>query len=63
MFFNFLFGAGKDTKLGKLIFEAPRNGPPLWEIGFADRTAAEFFIPDPLPGLQNYLYTDTVVHK
>ncbi|XP_049399657.1 uncharacterized protein LOC125863657 [Solanum stenotomum] len=33
------------------------------EIGFPDRTANEFFIPDPLPGLQNYLYTNTTIHK
>nr|AFA41489.1 putative lyase [Solanum tuberosum] len=54
---------GKDTNLGQIIFEAPRNGPTLWEIGFPDRTANEFFIPDPLPGLQNYLYTNTTIHK
>ncbi|XP_070033040.1 uncharacterized protein [Nicotiana tomentosiformis] len=38
-------------------------GPTLWEIGFPDRTAAEFFIPDPLPGFQNYLYINTTIHK
>lgn len=54
---------GKVTNLGQIIFEVPRNGPPLWEIGFPDRTANEFFIPDPLPGLQNYLYTNTTIHK
>ncbi|KAG5574227.1 hypothetical protein H5410_054361, partial [Solanum commersonii] len=54
---------GKDTYLGQIIFETPRKGPPLWEIGFPDRTANEFFIPDPLPGLQNYLYTNTTIHK
>ncbi|CAN4126817.1 unnamed protein product [Withania somnifera] len=54
---------GKKTSLGPIIFEAPRNGPTLWEIGYPDRTAAEFFIPDPLPGLRNYLYTNTTIHK
>ncbi|MCD7456963.1 hypothetical protein HAX54_033730 [Datura stramonium] len=54
---------GKNINLGQILFEAPRNGPNIWEIGFPDRTAAEFFIPDPLPGLQNYLYINSTVHK
>ncbi|KAM3201379.1 hypothetical protein P3L10_033742 [Capsicum annuum] len=54
---------GSETALGQIIFEAIRNGPPLWEIGFPDRSAAEFFIPDPLPGFENHLYTNTTVHK
>ncbi|KAI3955241.1 hypothetical protein MKW98_020874 [Papaver atlanticum] len=28
-----------------LVYEPPRNGITLWEIGIPDRTAAEFFIP------------------
>lgn len=55
--------AGIDINLGHLIYNPPRNGPTLWEIGFPDRTAAEFFIPDPLPSLQNYLYINTTIHK
>ncbi|XP_070003441.1 uncharacterized protein LOC142178869 [Nicotiana tabacum] len=54
---------GNNIDLGQIVFEAPRNGPTLWEIGFPDRTAAEFFIPDPLPSLQNYLYINTTIHK
>ncbi|KAL6582863.1 hypothetical protein OROMI_004941 [Orobanche minor] len=47
---------GKQNRLGSLIHEAPRNGPTLWEIGIPDRTAAEFFVPDPNPSLMNQLY-------
>ncbi|PHT99869.1 hypothetical protein BC332_29657 [Capsicum chinense] len=53
----------RETALGQIIFEAIRNGPPLWEIGFPDRSAAEFLIPDPLPGFENHLYTNDTVHK
>ncbi|PHT30957.1 hypothetical protein CQW23_27294 [Capsicum baccatum] len=54
---------GSETALGQIIFEAIRNSPTLWKIGFPDRSAAEFFIPDPLPGFENHLYTNTTVHK
>lgn len=48
--------AGSEIKLDDLIFEPPRNGPTLWEIGIPDRTAAEFYVPDPKPSLVNHLY-------
>lgn len=51
---------GSSQRLENLIYDAPRNGPTLWEIGIPDRTAAEFFIPDPQPRLLNQLY---VVHN
>ncbi|XP_073147151.1 uncharacterized protein [Henckelia pumila] len=38
---------GFDIKLDNLVFNPPRKGPTMWEIGIPDRTAAEFFIPDP----------------
>ncbi|XP_051127121.1 probable rhamnogalacturonate lyase B isoform X2 [Andrographis paniculata] len=47
---------GCKIRLGNLIFDPPRNGPTLWEIGVPDRTAAEFFVPDPNPTLMNQLY-------
>jgi rhamnogalacturonan endolyase len=31
------------------VFEPPRSGPTLWEIGVPDRSAAEMFIPDTDP--------------
>ncbi|KAE9457338.1 hypothetical protein C3L33_10774, partial [Rhododendron williamsianum] len=34
----------------------PRDGPTLWEIGIPDRSAAEFYIPDPDPKYINRLF-------
>lgn len=47
---------GYKVTLRNLVFEAPRNGPTLWEIGIADRSAAEFFIPDPDPKFKIHPY-------
>ncbi|XP_060970355.1 rhamnogalacturonate lyase B-like [Cannabis sativa] len=44
--------------LGNLVYEPPRNGPTLWEIGTPDRSAAEFYVPDPYPTLMNQLYSN-----
>ncbi|KAK8606949.1 hypothetical protein V6N13_052701 [Hibiscus sabdariffa] len=44
---------GNKINLGTLIYDPPRNGPTLWEIGIPDRTAAEFFVPEPNPSLVN----------
>lgn len=48
--------AGSDVQVGELVFEPPRDGPTLWEIGIPDRSAAEFFVPD--PKYFNHLYVD-----
>ncbi|KAM7274739.1 hypothetical protein ACFE04_016605 [Oxalis oulophora] len=47
---------GCDIKLNTLVFKPPRNGPTLWEIGYPDRSAAEYFIPDTFPAVMNNLY-------
>uniref|UniRef100_A0A5B6ZQ63 rhamnogalacturonan endolyase n=1 Tax=Davidia involucrata TaxID=16924 RepID=A0A5B6ZQ63_DAVIN len=47
---------GYENTLGALVFDPPRRGPTIWEIGIPDRTAAEFFVPDPNPALKNRLY-------
>lgn len=44
--------------MGDLVFDPPRDGPTLWEIGFPDRLAAEFYIPDPHPRYANSFLTD-----
>ncbi|XVF36558.1 hypothetical protein REPUB_Repub19eG0067900 [Reevesia pubescens] len=49
---------GSDIDVGELIYEAPRNGPTLWEIGQPDRSAAEFYVPDPNPKYINKLYVN-----
>ncbi|MCD7463212.1 hypothetical protein HAX54_050162 [Datura stramonium] len=46
---------GSRTRLHTLVYYPPRNGPTLWEIGIPDRTAAEFFIPNPQSRFQNQL--------
>ncbi|GJN10430.1 hypothetical protein PR202_ga28524 [Eleusine coracana subsp. coracana] len=35
--------------VGDLVFNPPRSGPTLWEIGVPDRSAEEFYVPDPDP--------------
>ncbi|KAF3439170.1 hypothetical protein FNV43_RR17445 [Rhamnella rubrinervis] len=49
---------GSNMTLNRLVYEPPRNGPTLWEIGEPDRSAAEFYIPDPYPTLMNELYNN-----
>jgi rhamnogalacturonan endolyase len=42
--------------LGEIVFEPPRDGPTLWEIGIPDRSAAEFYAPDPNPQYINKIF-------
>jgi rhamnogalacturonan endolyase len=49
-------GAGGAINVGNLVFEPSRSGPTLWEIGVPDRTAAEFYVPDPDPKYINELF-------
>ncbi|CAA3026480.1 probable rhamnogalacturonate lyase B [Olea europaea subsp. europaea] len=44
--------------IGNLVYEPPRNGPTLWDIGIPDRSAREFYIPDPNPKFINKLYVN-----
>lgn len=48
--------SGSDIRLDNLVYEPPRTAPTVWEIGIADRVAAEFYVPDPNPALENHLY-------
>ncbi|KAK8600954.1 hypothetical protein V6N13_059306 [Hibiscus sabdariffa] len=50
--------SGCDIDMGDLVYEPPRDGPTLWEIGIPDRTAAEFYVPDPDPNYINKLYVN-----
>ncbi|TVU20081.1 hypothetical protein EJB05_36273, partial [Eragrostis curvula] len=47
---------GCAINIGDLVFEPPRSGPTLWEIGIPDRTAAEFYIPDADPKYSSKLF-------
>ncbi|MFS7913225.1 putative rhamnogalacturonan endolyase [Helianthus anomalus] len=49
---------GCDIEVGDLVYEPPRDAPTLWEIGIPDRSAAEFYIPDPDPMYTNQFLTD-----
>ncbi|KAK7282914.1 hypothetical protein RIF29_12032 [Crotalaria pallida] len=48
--------SGSYIELGELVYEPPRDGPTLWEIGIPDRSAAEFYVPDPDPRYVNRLF-------
>ncbi|EXC11824.1 hypothetical protein L484_009236 [Morus notabilis] len=54
---------GARIELDSLVYEPPRNGPTLWEIGIPDRTAAEYYVPDALPTLANRFYLNKPNHK
>ncbi|KAG9440129.1 hypothetical protein H6P81_020294 [Aristolochia fimbriata] len=45
-----------NTTVGELVYEPPRSGPTLWEIGIPDRSAFEYYVPDPNPKYINKLY-------
>ncbi|EPS67579.1 hypothetical protein M569_07195, partial [Genlisea aurea] len=60
---DIVISSGKHEILGDLIYSPPRNGPTLWEIGYPDRSAAEFFVPDPDPALANKLFLNRREHK
>lgn len=48
--------AGGTINLRDLVFEPPRSGPTLWDIGMPDRSANEFFVPDPNPKYLSKLF-------
>ncbi|CAI0549652.1 unnamed protein product [Linum tenue] len=47
---------GCNIEMGDLVYEPPRDGPTLWEIGIPDRSCAEFYVPDPDPQYVNRLF-------
>jgi rhamnogalacturonan endolyase len=49
---------GGIINLNSLVYNPPRNGPTIWEIGIPDRSASEFHVPDPYPSLMNKLYVE-----
>ncbi|KAL8058535.1 hypothetical protein ABFX02_03G025100 [Erythranthe guttata] len=48
--------SGCGIYMGEIAYEPPRDGPTLWEIGIPDRSAAEYYVPDPDPKYINKLY-------
>ncbi|KAL5578826.1 hypothetical protein UlMin_011268 [Ulmus minor] len=51
--------ADSHTELGDLTFDAFRDGPTVWEIGFPDRTAMDFYVPDVNPMYVNKLFVNS----
>lgn len=49
---------GSDIDMGEIVYVPPRDGPTLWEIGVPDRSAAEYYVPDPDPKYINKLYVN-----
>ncbi|XP_073142946.1 uncharacterized protein [Henckelia pumila] len=49
---------GCNIETGDIVYEPPRHGPTLWEIGIPDRCAKEFYIPEPKPNYINKLYVN-----
>ncbi|KAA0038653.1 putative rhamnogalacturonate lyase B isoform X1 [Cucumis melo var. makuwa] len=49
---------GSCIEMGDLVYEPPRDGPTLWEIGIPDRSASEFYVPDPNPIYINKLFVN-----
>ncbi|CAI0398787.1 unnamed protein product [Linum tenue] len=45
---------GNEINLGQVMFKPPRNGPTVWELGIPNRSAKEFFIPDPDPKFRQW---------
>ncbi|KAJ8451741.1 hypothetical protein Cgig2_007224 [Carnegiea gigantea] len=60
---NVTINPGKKIDLGDVVYVPPRVGPTLWEIGVPDRSAAEFFVPDPSPNLTNRLFVNDIHDK
>ncbi|MED6195829.1 hypothetical protein PIB30_041619 [Stylosanthes scabra] len=54
---------GGSMNLKTIVYNPPRNGPTLWEIGIPDRLAAEFFVPDASPKFTNNLYRNDKANK
>ncbi|KAL1534266.1 rhamnogalacturonan endolyase [Salvia divinorum] len=44
--------------MGEIVYEPTRDGPTLWDIGIPDRTARQFYVPDPNPKYINKLYVN-----
>lgn len=48
--------SGSETQLENLIYAPHRDGPTVWEIGYPDRTALGYYVPDVNPMYVNKLF-------
>lgn len=51
--------SGSETQLGNITYVPPRDGPTVWEIGFPDRTANDYYVPDVNPMYVNKLFLNS----
>ncbi|KAM7506269.1 hypothetical protein LguiB_005173 [Lonicera macranthoides] len=50
---------GSETEVGTLIYVPVRDGPTAWEIGYPDRTAMSYYVPDVNPMYVNKLFLNS----
>ncbi|XP_057794194.1 uncharacterized protein LOC131010607 isoform X2 [Salvia miltiorrhiza] len=60
---DIVVAAGSSINVGDVVYMPPRNGATLWEIGVPDRSAAEFYVPDPDPMYINKLLINLPSHR
>ncbi|CAN1859725.1 Rhamnogalacturonate lyase [Linum perenne] len=51
--------SGSDIQLGDLVYIPPRDGPTVWEIGFPDRTASGYYVPEVNPKYANRVFLNS----
>ncbi|XP_010094027.2 probable rhamnogalacturonate lyase B [Morus notabilis] len=51
--------SGSHTEVGNLTYAPPRDGPTMWDIGFPDRTANGYYVPDVNPMYVNKLFVNS----
>lgn len=54
-----IFHSGSQTQLGNLTYVPLRDGPTLWEIGYPDRTAIGYYVPNVNPMYVNKLFLNS----
>ncbi|KAL7142803.1 hypothetical protein ABFS83_08G148900 [Erythranthe nasuta] len=50
---------GSEIQIGNITYVPPRDGPTIWEIGFPDRTAQDYYVPDVNPMYVNKLFLNS----
>ncbi|XP_012841986.1 PREDICTED: probable rhamnogalacturonate lyase B [Erythranthe guttata] len=50
---------GSEIQMENITYAPPRDGPTIWEIGFADRTAQDYYVPDVNPMYVNKLFLNS----
>ena len=51
--------SGSQIELGNLTYVPLRDGPTIWDIGFPDRTAIGYYVPNVNPMYVNKLFVNS----